>query len=203
LASNKKLIEVFLRDLNDLKRIRSFIALEINNKGALEKLQLELSEVPYLRHHEAKPVKRENLHFTVIFLDELDLPTIEKIKNQLSELTFQPIKITYRGLGAFPNPNFANVIWVGIEEEGKNKIISLADSVVSKLKEIGFKPDKPFTPHMTIFRAKKERLRVNEVLSKFGTKSLGDDVIRKLSLKSSNLTPQGPIYSDIFVVHAE
>ena len=186
-----------------MKGIRSFIALEINNKQALEKLQLELSEVPYLRYHEAKPVKSENLHFTVIFLDELDLPTIEKIKNQLSELTFQPIKITYRGLGAFPNPNFANVIWVGIEEEGKNKIISLADSVISKLKEIGFRPDKPFTPHMTIFRAKKGKLSVNKILSNYSTKCLGDDVIQKLSLKSSSLTPQGPVYSDIFVVHAK
>ena len=186
-----------------MKQIRSFIALEINNKKAVEKLQLELSEVPYLRDHEVKAVKRENLHFTVIFLDELDLPNIEKIKNKLSELDFQPIKITYRGLGAFPNPNFANVIWLGIEEEGKSKIISLADSVISKLKEIGFKPDKPFTPHMTIFRVKKERLRVNEILSKYSTKSPGDDVIQKLSLKSSSLTPQGPVYSDIFVVHAK
>jgi 2'-5' RNA ligase len=186
-----------------LKRIRCFIALEINNKKAVEELQLELSEVTYLKHHEAKPVKRENLHFTVIFLDELDLPDIEKIKNKLSELTFQPINIRYRGLGAFPNPNFANVIWIGLEEEGKNKIISLADSVISKLKEIGFKPDKPFMPHMTIFRAKKERLRVNEILSKYSTKSPGDDVIQKLSLKSSNLTPQGPIYSDMFVVLAK
>ena len=186
-----------------MKQIRSFIALEINNKEAIEKLQLELSQVAYLRYHEAKPVKRENLHFTVIFLHELDLPNIEKIKNKLSELAFQPIKITYSGLGAFPNPNFANVIWVGIEEEGKGKIIGVADSVISKLKEIGFKPDKPFTPHMTIFRAKKERLRVNEILSKYGTKSHGDDFIQKLSLKSSRLTPQGPVYSDIFVVHAK
>lgn len=189
--------------MNDLKQIRSFIALEINNKEAVEKLQLELSEMAYLRDHEAKPVKKENLHFTVIFLNELDLPDIEKIKNKLSEISFQPIKITYCGLGAFPNPSFANVIWVGIEQEGKSKIVSLADSVISKLREIGFRPDKPFTPHMTIFRAKKERLRVNEILSKYSRKDLGDDIIQKLSLKSSSLTPQGPVYSDIFVVHAK
>jgi RNA 2',3'-cyclic 3'-phosphodiesterase len=189
--------------LNNLKRIRSFIALEISNKNAIEKLQLELSEVAYFRDQKVKPVRKENLHFTVIFLNELDQPNIEKIKNKLSELTFQPVKITYSGLGAFPNPSLANVIWVGIEEEGKSKVISLADSVISKLKEIGFRPDKPFTPHITIFRAKKERLRVNEILSKYSTKSLGNDVIQNLSLKSSSLTPQGPVYSDIFVVHSK
>jgi 2'-5' RNA ligase len=183
--------------------MRSFIALEINNKTAVEELQSELSELTYLKDHEVKAVKRENLHFTVIFLDEIDLPDIQKIKNKLSEIAFKPIKIRYRGLGAFPNPNFANVIWIGIEEEGKNKIVSLADCVISKLKEIGFKPDKPFMPHMTIFRAKKERLRVSEILSKYSTKSLGNDIIQKLSLKSSNLTPQGPIYSDMFVVLAK
>ncbi len=189
--------------MNDLKQLRSFIALEINNKNAIEKLQLELSEVAYFRDQTVKPVKKENLHFTVIFLNKLDQSNIEKIKNKLSELTFQPVKIRYSGLGAFPNPSLANVIWVGIEEEGKSKIISLADSVISKLTEIGFRPDKPFTPHLTIFRAKKERLRVKEILSKYSTKSLGNDVIQKLSLKSSSLTPQGPVYSDIFVVDSK
>jgi 2'-5' RNA ligase len=186
-----------------LKGIRSFIALDIINKDAIKKLQQELSEVAAWRDDEVKPVKSENLHFTVIFLNEVDPGTIEKIKGRLSEVSFQPINITYHGLGGFPKSSLANVIWVGIDEEGKNKIMSLADSVISKMKDIGFRPDKPFAPHMTIFRAKKGKLRVKEILPTYSTKSFGDDIIEKVSLKSSSLTLHGPIYSDIFVVHAK
>ena len=186
-----------------MKGIRSFIALDIINKDAIKKLQKELSEVAAWRDDEAKPVESENLHFTVIFLNEVYPETIEKIKERLSEISFQPINITYRGIGGFPKPNFANVVWVGIDEKGKNKIISLADSVISKMKDIGFRPDKPFTPHMTIFRAKTGKLRVKEIFSTYSTKSFGDDIIEKVALKSSSLTPHGPIYSDIFVVHAK
>ena len=177
--------------------------MDIINKDAIKKLQKELSEVAAWRDDEVKPVKSENLHFTVIFLNEVDPGTIEKIKGRLSEVSFQPINITYHGLGGFPKSSLANVIWVGIDEEGKNKIMSLADSVISKMKDIGFRPDKPFAPHMTIFRAKKGKLRVKEILPTYSTKSFGDDIIEKVSLKSSSLTLHGPIYSDIFVVHAK
>jgi RNA 2',3'-cyclic 3'-phosphodiesterase len=186
-----------------LKPIRSFIALETINKDDIEKLQQELSEHPALRDNEVKPVKRQNLHFTIIFLNEIDMVTVEKIKYQLSDLEFQPIKITYSAIGGFPSLNSANVIWVGVDERGKSELIRLAESVVSKMEDIGFRPDKPFTPHMTIYRVKKGKLRANEIFSAYSTRNLGQDVINKLALKSSNLTPYGPVYSDIFVVHAK
>jgi 2'-5' RNA ligase len=95
------------------------------------------------------------------------------------------------------------VIWVGVDEQGKREMNSLAESVICKMKDIGFRPDKPFTPHMTIYRVKKAQLRASEIFSAYSTRNLGQDVINKVALKSSNLTPYGPVYSDIFVVHAK
>jgi RNA 2',3'-cyclic 3'-phosphodiesterase len=189
--------------VSDLIGIRSFIALDTINKDAIEKLQQELSEHRVLRDHEVKPVKSQNLHFTIIFLSEVDMVTIEKIKYQLSELDFEPIKITYSGIGGFPSLNSASVIWLGVDEQGKSKMISLAKCVISKMKDLGFILDKPFSPHMTILRVKKGKLRATELFSAFSTRNFGNDVIDKLALKSSNLTPYGPVYSDIFVVHAK
>ena len=186
-----------------MKAIRSFIALETTNKDDIEKLQQQLSKHPALLDNEVKPVKRQNLHFTIIFLNEVDIATIEKIKYQLSELKFQPIRITYSGIGGFPSLNSANVIWVGVGEQGKSEMIGLAESVISKMKDIGFRQDKPFTPHMTIYRVKKGKLSASEIFSAYSATNLGHDVINKVSLKSSNLTPYGPVYSDIFVVHAK
>jgi 2'-5' RNA ligase len=183
--------------------MRTFIAVDISSKNSIKKLQQELSDIARWRDYEVRPVEEQNLHFTVIFLNEVDQVTIEKIKNKLSELNFEPIKITYSSIGGFPSPNLANVIWVGVDEEGKRKLVSLAESVISKMKDIGFRPDKPFIPHMTIFRIKRGKLRLDHILSTYDKKTFGDDVIEKLCLKVSTLTRYGPIYSDIFAVRAK
>jgi RNA 2',3'-cyclic 3'-phosphodiesterase len=183
--------------------MRTFIAVDISNKNVIEKLQQQLSDAAKWRAYEVRPVKKQNLHFTVIFLNEVDAVTIEKIKDKLSEINFEPIKITFSSIGGFPSSNLANVIWVGVDEEGERKLISLAESVILKMKDIGFRPDKPFTPHMTIFRIKRRKLRLDQMLSTYSAKTFGDDTIEKLCLKVSTLTRDGPSYSDIFVVHSK
>jgi 2'-5' RNA ligase len=40
-------------------------------------------------------------------------------------------------------------------------------------------------------------------LSKYNDETFGPDVINKVHLKRSELTPAGPIYSDIFTVYAK
>jgi RNA 2',3'-cyclic 3'-phosphodiesterase len=183
--------------------MRTFIAVDISNKNAIENLQQELSDAAGWRANEVRAVKKENLHFTVIFLNEVDPVTIEKIKNKLSEINFEPIKISFSSVGGFPSSNLANVIWVGVDEEGKRKLISLAESVTSKMKDIGFTPDKQFTPHMTIFRIKRRKLRLDQILTTYSAKTFGDDTIEKLCLKVSTITRHGPSYSNIFTVHAK
>jgi 2'-5' RNA ligase len=95
-----------------LNGIRTFIALEVSNKTVIEKLQEELTNVARWRPQEVKPIEKQNFHFTLFFLGEVDLGTIDKIKGKLSELQFEPIKISYTGLGGFPNPSFARVVWM-------------------------------------------------------------------------------------------
>jgi RNA 2',3'-cyclic 3'-phosphodiesterase len=64
-------------------------------------------------------------------------------------------------------------------------------------------PDKPFTPHMTLFRIKKGKLKITtKLLSEFDHLSFGSDIINKVHLKQSDLTSSGPIYTDIFTVNA-
>ena len=186
-----------------MKGTRAFIAADISNKNAIGKLQQELSQVAGWHDYDVRPVEKQNLHFTLFFLNEIDLATIEIIKNKLSDLNFEPIKITYSGLGGFPSSNLANVIWVGVDEQGNRKLVSLAESVTLKIKDIGISPDKPYMPHITIFRVKRKRFRLEGILSRYSTKTFGADVVEKISLKKSTLTSLGPSYSDIFTVHAK
>ncbi|HZA06654.1 MAG TPA: RNA 2',3'-cyclic phosphodiesterase [Nitrososphaeraceae archaeon] len=185
-----------------MNRVRAFIAVDVSNKNGIENLQQELLQSIKWSPREVKPVEKQNFHFTLIFLGTVDLDTIDKIKAKLLELQFKPIKVTYSCLGGFPRSDFARVIWIGVDEEGGKDLVSLAELVISKMAEIGFK-SKPFTPHLTIFRIKSKNLRLNTIISKYNHKTFGSDVISKIHLKKSDLTPAGPVYHDIFTVYAK
>jgi RNA 2',3'-cyclic 3'-phosphodiesterase len=188
---------------NNLNNIRAFIALDVSNTIGIEKLQEELAYDAGWGRKEASPVKSHNLHFTLIFLGDIRLDSISKIKNKLSELQFEAIRITFTGIGGFPNSNFVRVVWVGVDPEGCKKLARLSEQVVTKMSELGFRQDKPFSPHLTIFRLKGLNLKLGtELLYKYGKKDFGWYVGDKIHLKRSDLTPSGPIYSNIFTVNS-
>ena len=183
--------------------MRTFISVDVSSKDTMRKLQEQLVSVTRWSPQKVKPVRKQNFHFTFIFLGETDLQTIDKIKAKLSELQFEPIKITYTGIGGFPNPDYARVVWVGVDQEGGQKLISLAQKVISKMIDIGLGADKPFTPHMTLFRVTTGKLKIEKtILSKYADETFGSEIIDKIHLKQSNLTPLGPIYSDVFTTNA-
>jgi 2'-5' RNA ligase len=189
--------------LCSLNNIRAFVAVEVSNTGGIEKLQQELACEAGWTCDQTRPVKNRNLHFTLIFLGDIHLESIDKIKDLISEIRFEPIKITFTGIGGFPNSNFARVVWVGVDENGRQKLVGLAEQVVLKLSQIGFRPNKPFTPHLTIFRVKGGNLKLRtELLHKYGKRNFGSDISDKVHLKRSDLTPSGQVYTNIFTVHA-
>jgi 2'-5' RNA ligase len=143
------------------------------------------------------------MHFTLLFLGEVDEKTVENIKKELSMISFKPIEVKFTHIGAFPNPRFPRVIWIGVDKVASEQLIDLASQVEKKLGPLGFKSDKPFKPHLTIFRIKNKSDDISQTLEKFKTVDLGKEVITELKLKQSVLTPNGPIYSDLQVVLAK
>ncbi len=60
--------------------IRAFIALDVSAKGTLEQLQRDVSTFSRWDPLLVKPVKKENFHFTIIFLGEIDQAYIDSIR---------------------------------------------------------------------------------------------------------------------------
>jgi len=103
------------------------------------------------------------------------------------------------GIGVFPKPSFPRVIWIGTNE-GVNELEKLAEMIRIKLSQLGFRPDKKFKPHVTIFRVKNKIEGISDKLEKFSSYSFGKQMIYEIKLKKSELTPEGPIYTDVLVV---
>ena len=175
--------------------MRTFVAIEVNNNNVLDSIQQIQSKL----NIKAKPVELHNMHFTVQFLGEVSEEMIRKISDALNSIEFSAFSITFSGIGAFPKPNSPRVIWVGVND-GINELEKLAETIRSKLSDIGFSPDKKFKPHVTIFRVKNKIESLTSKLEKFSSYSFGKQEVSEIKLKKSELTPNGPIYTDLLVV---
>ena len=175
--------------------MRTFVAIEVNNNNILNSIHQVQCEL----NVKAKPVELHNMHFTVQFLGEVSEEMIRKISGALNSIEFSIFSITFASIGAFPKPNSPRVIWVGVND-GANELEKLAEIIRAKLSNIGFSPDKKFKPHVTIFRVKSKVEDLAGKLEKFSSYSFGKQEISEIKLKKSELTPNGPIYTDLLVV---
>lgn len=95
------------------------------------------------------------------------------------------------------------MIWIGTDENGGNMLIELSKKVQKVLESLGFFPDKPFKPHITVFRIKKKIGDITKELENQKEETFGIQVISSIKLKKSELTSRGPIYSDLMEMQAK
>ena len=180
--------------------MRAFVALEIPSEQVLEELvrfQHEVSE----SGADLKIVERENLHFTVKFLGEISEELAREADRRLAALSLQAVGITVRGVGAFPGGGRPRVVWVGVAPQEQVTLGGLAASAIGALEGIGERDERGFQPHVTLARVRSERN--NEALvaliRRNSEREFGRARLAELKLKSSVLTPRGPIYRDVGV----
>ena len=178
--------------------MRTFVAVEIHDEKVLDTIAKTQSDFKI----KATPVNKQNMHFTLLFLGEISEEAAENVKKEISKISFHPIQVKFTHMGAFPNPRSPRVVWIGVDDEAAKKLIELAIQVEKKLEPLGFRSDKSFRPHLTIFRIK-NRVDLSHIIDKFKDVDFGKDTITELKFKQSVLTPSGPIYSDLQVVLAQ
>jgi len=179
--------------------MRTFVAVEISNETVLNSIAKLQSELKI----DAKPVNKENIHFTLFFLGEISEDVAQKVMESLNSVSFATIDVKLVKVGAFPNTRFPRVVWLGVDKNAAKSLVDLATQVEEKLSLLGFRSDKPFKPHLTIFRIKNKVNDISQELNRFKSVEIGHETVSKLKFKKSILTPTGPIYSDLQVVKAK
>src|SRR5688572_24369859 len=138
--------------------IRTFVALELPGE-----VKAALSEAGHKLGAELGPSARavrwtrpESIHLTLQFLGDVPVGMKQLIKEAIARGCADrgPIELSLGGLGVFPNLARPRVIWVGLDGENESieALRSLQSAVSSELGKIGFKPDKEFSPHLTLGR---------------------------------------------------
>ena len=179
--------------------MRIFIAVEISDVEILKKIQTFQEEFQI----DAKPIKINQIHFTLQFLGDISEDRCEEVKQELRKITFSQFDLSLKGVCVFPNLKNPRVVWIGTDEKGAGKLIEITNEIGMKLTSLGFQKDKKFKPHLTIFRIKRKIDDISLNIKKHEEIEFGTQVITKIKLKRSILSPKGPEYSDLLEVNAK
>ena len=177
--------------------MRVFLAIEID-----EKLKDKISEVQKEFAKCDAPLKyveTENLHCTLKFFGEIDdnklNDVIRTIENKIKD--HEPFKISIKKTGVFPNERYVRVLWLGMEDV--EPFSNLQKDLDEDFVKMGFKKERSYTPHLTIGRVKgvQNKELLVSIVKDIEDIDIGTMHVDRLVLKESDLTPVGPIYTDL------
>jgi len=112
----------------------------------------------------------ENLHVTIRWFGDLDAVTFDRVVAGIDEAPKpSPFVMRIAGVGAFPRPQMATVVWLRPVAE---QLVGLRDAVDDAADRAGLAAeDRPFVPHLTV-----SRLRPPEDVSGVVASSSGIDL---------------------------
>ncbi len=179
--------------------IRSFIAIDVEDPEIVSKI-VRVQEEILSSSARLRPVERQNLHFTLKFLGNVEESRIELVVSTMREVlgSFDPFPMHLKGVGAFPRVSRPNVVWIGVDE-GRDVFIEMAKELDRSLAKLGFKREtKGFEPHLTIARVKGYSGDLPEIIRRISDVDIGFIDVEEVRFKKSTLTPQGPIYETLY-----
>jgi 2'-5' RNA ligase len=151
-------------------------------------------------------VQAENMHLTLKFLGDVSVSNVARLKEimRTSAAMCPAFALSVGGLGAFPSPNRARVVWVGVE--GPPDLMSLQRMVDTETDRLGYASEnRDFKPHLTLGRVgrnvtPKELQKIGQVLKEKKVGFLGVTQVKEVHLFRSDLQSNGAVYTRMYSV---
>jgi 2'-5' RNA ligase len=181
-------------------KIRSFLAFELplEMKKIVARVSGELRQSTL----NARWVKVDNIHLTVVFMGSIetgDIPTIARGVQEVCQ-TYGPFDMSLRGIGCFPNRRSPRVLWLGLDGDLES-MSDFRDALQEHLTGFGIKEEKrKFKPHLTLARFRKPKkmgLEEDQLLSEYEDISSPVCALKELILFKSDLKPTGAVYTKV------
>jgi 2'-5' RNA ligase len=137
-------------------------------------------------------------HLTLRFLGEIDAPTAAAVSAALpgAAARSSPFRLTLAGVGGFPDLARPRIVFAEVSE-GRAEVERLAADVADALALAGLpREPRPFVAHVTLLRVRtpRDRDRARRLVEELGDRTIASTLVEELTLKSSDLTPQGAIH---------
>ncbi len=113
-----------------------------------------------------------------------------------------PFVIELNGFGVFPDNRLPRVLWIGIDG-ALDDLATLAECVGCAVVPLGFpQEDRPFRPHLTVARVKRDHREVGRALDTLGVFTApflcGQLPVERVTLFKSDLRPSGAVYTKLW-----
>src|SRR6266853_591130 len=186
---------------------RLFVAIRIPEqiKDAMAAAQAELRQA--LPEREVTWTKREQLHLTLKFLGNVDAHCVDALNDQLRAACqgFAPLTLRAERVGAFPEARLPRVVWAGLTDAEVQlpKVQSAVEAASKNFTTL--EPEKKFTGHVTLARAKRINRSDSQVLSDLLAdmvdRLFGEWTAGEIELMRSDLGANGARHTLIGTVH--
>ncbi len=146
--------------------------------------------------NEFRWVKSANVHLTLKFLGDVEEERIAGLQESLDVVCgrHERFEVVPRGIGAFPSPWKARVIWAGVDK-GTDALLALAKDLEGSLAALGFESEKRgFEPHITLGRS---RDRPGTLPVGTGSVTAPGFLAWRVELVESSLGADGAVYSTL------
>jgi 2'-5' RNA ligase len=185
-----------------MSAIRTFLAVElpaeIRQKIASVIQALQAAGVRGVRW-----VAVNNIHLTLKFYGDVSPASLEALKGMIRQEAARctAFDIAVRGVGTFPSPHRARVLWVGLD--APPALAALQHAVEVNSIPLGYAAEeRPFSPHLTIGRVNQHVLpaeldAIAAALQKAGSPLIGSTSVTQITLFRSDLNPGGSIYTPL------
>ena len=176
--------------------MRLFVAIELTDdvREALTDVQSALGNTA----DGIRWVRAEQLHLTVKFLGDVPDAEVTRAAEAVarSAARARPFEMDLTECGCFPPHGPVRIVWAGTHDPS-GSLLECINALEEEMEGIGFpKESRPFSPHITIGRAKEGRSGqgVRSAVEGVKIKRVGQ-AVNELTLMSSVLSPKGPSYS--------
>ncbi len=178
--------------------IRSFLAFELPRqmKDIVSAVSAEMRGLL----PEARWVRVDHIHLTVVFLGEIPESSLKGIADVAKSVCdrYDCFQIALKGTGVFSGLRNPRVLWVGLQGE-LERMGYFRNGLQKRLAPFGIKEEKrKFRPHLTLCRFRKGAKGgppLAEILDGYRQVSSPFCRLKALSLFKSNLTPTGAIHT--------
>jgi len=138
----------------------------------------------------------EQLHLTLRFIGEVDRHQARDVHAALGAVHHPRFDLALAGLGAFDRRGQVEVIWAGVTPHEAVK--ALHRKIDQALTRAGVEPDRrAFAPHITMARMKGGAGPVRHLIETAGGLTSEPFAVDHFALYESQLTPEGPIYTEV------
>lgn len=185
-----------------MSSLRAFLAVPLT--AELEEAIRSLQRGLMMRIRDIRWSRPENLHLTLHFFGAIEQENLEKIKVSMLSVKHchRPFQVDVIGLGAFPSLRRPRVIWLGLEP--RSRLVHLHRDCCRTLHEAGLvSSSRPYSPHLTIGRAKKQVADLTTLGNEFGDRMIGHLPIDRLTLYESRLRPDGAEHLPLFTTRLD